>query len=335
MKLLQKEILLRRQLLYGMAAEVAAVDSEIVATQTAIEDLESDIEQIRMDYGKLAYTTYKSTGKKPQAFYIFSAKSVTESLNRIRYFREISAYRKRQIDLMRKKQLTLRKKNLELEAKRLQKARLLSVKRLEAGKLIQVKKEKNKLVLGLKHQENKYSGAIREKRNAIKKLDLQITALVEAEKSLSKSEYDRLLPLSKSFATNQGKLPWPLPTSKGVITSNFGRTMDSNGIERNNKGIEISTMKGQAVRCIFAGEVTFAGEMPYVGYVVMVRHGVDFRSVYSNLGSVVVSKGDKLEKLEMIGTAKTDNDTQETSIHFRVLKGKTSLNPEKWLVRKR
>ncbi len=334
MKLLQQEIALRRQLLSSMSSEISAIDSEITATQFAIADLENDIIRIRNEYGKLAYSTYIATGKKPEAFYVFSAGSLMESINRVRYFREISEYRKRQIDLIRKKQLMLQKKRIELEARRLQKEQLVHVKHMEAGKLVEVKNEKNKLFLGLKNQEQKYDGSIREKSNAIKKLDLQLQSLVEAEKSLTKEEYDKLLPLTNSFVQNKGKLPWPLPTSKGVITGNYGIVMDSNGIERNNKGIDISTMKGQVIRSVYEGDVVFASEMPYVGYVVMIRHGVDYRSVYSNLGSISIKVGDHVVELQTIGMAKTDEDTQETSMHFRMLKGKESMNPEQWLVRK-
>ena len=66
----------------------------------------------------------------------------------------------------------------------------------------------------------------------------------------------------------------------------------------------------------------YAGSM-----VVMVRHGA-FISVYCNLRSVSVSRGQKVSTRQALGTVGTDNILQ-----FQLRKETAKLNPEAWLGR--
>ena len=59
----------------------------------------------------------------------------------------------------------------------------------------------------------------------------------------------------------------------------------------------------------------------------MVRHGV-YISVYCNLKSVNVSRGQKVSTRQALGTVGADNILQ-----FQLRKERTKLNPEAWLGR--
>jgi len=83
------------------------------------------------------------------------------------------------------------------------------------------------------------------------------------------------------------------------------------------------------VRAVFSGEVAavqnFAGS-----YAVLIRHG-EYFTVYSNLRSVNVSRGDKVALKQTIGTVITDPNDGTTEVHFEVRKGATAMNPSTWL----
>jgi len=61
--------------------------------------------------------------------------------------------------------------------------------------------------------------------------------------------------------------------------------------------------------------------------VVMLRHGA-YISVYANLKSVNVSRGQKVSTRQALGTVGTDNILQ-----FQLRKERAKLNPEAWLGR--
>ena len=129
--------------------------------------------------------------------------------------------------------------------------------------------------------------------------------------------------MTGNFANNRGRLPMPL---SGHIVSHFGQYNVSgmSNIRLNNDGINIKGAPGSAVRSVFMGEVSgifMAGGMS----VVMIRHGI-YISVYANLGSVSVSKGQKVGTGQTIGTVGSSGILQ-----FQLRKETAKLNPEQWL----
>ena len=129
--------------------------------------------------------------------------------------------------------------------------------------------------------------------------------------------------ITGSFANNRGRLPMPL---SGRIVSHFGQynVAGMSNIRLNNDGINIKGAPGSAVRSVFMGEVSgvfMAGGMS----VVMVRHGI-YISVYANLGSVSVGKGQKVGTGQTIGTVGRSGILQ-----FQLRKETAKLNPEQWL----
>ncbi|MCB0820667.1 MAG: peptidoglycan DD-metalloendopeptidase family protein, partial [Bacteroidetes bacterium] len=151
----------------------------------------------------------------------------------------------------------------------------------------------------------------------------------------TESEY-RVTPetkaLSGKFEANKGKLPWPV--SRGVITESFGTHAHPvlKGITTNNNGIDIATSAGATVKAIFDGEVTGVISIPGSNRAVIIKHG-EYLSVYSNLASVSVSKGDKVSTGSSVGVADSDGDSGKGEAHLEIWKGKAKLNPEDWIAR--
>lgn len=136
--------------------------------------------------------------------------------------------------------------------------------------------------------------------------------------------------LSTSFEKNRGRLPWPV--EKGTITDFFGEQphAELKGIMIRNNGINIETSQGATAKVIFDGIVTGVISIPNLNNVVIIRHG-EFLSVYSNLKSVSISKGEKVRTNQSLGTIQTDPSTNKTKIHFEIWKGKVLLNPMGWI----
>lgn len=136
---------------------------------------------------------------------------------------------------------------------------------------------------------------------------------------------DRMM--SGGFEANKGRLPIPITGSYKVV-SHFGQynVEGLKNVTLDNKGINILGNAGCQARAIYDGEVSavfgFSGSM-----VVMVRHGA-YISVYCNLRSVNVSKGQKVSTRQTLGAVGSDNILQ-----FQLRRETAKLNPEAWLGR--
>lgn len=134
--------------------------------------------------------------------------------------------------------------------------------------------------------------------------------------------------LSSNFEANKGKLPWP--SAQGVVVSQYGvhAHPEIKGTKIENKGIDIRTTKGSAIRAVFNGEVTRVAKGPS-GLVVIIRHG-EYMTVYANLKSINVKVGTKVSTKQTIGVVNT-NDDGVSEFKFQIFKGTHHLNPSVWL----
>ena len=146
-----------------------------------------------------------------------------------------------------------------------------------------------------------------------------------AEENTGMSASDRML--SGGFEQNKGRLPMPITGSYRVV-SHYGQyTVEGlPNIHLDNKGINILGTSGCAARAIYDGEVSAV--YGYGGkWFVMVRNG-QYISVYCNLSSASVARGQKVSTRQRLGTVGSDNILQ-----FQLRRGKAKLNPEAWLGR--
>ena len=133
--------------------------------------------------------------------------------------------------------------------------------------------------------------------------------------------------LSSNFESNKGRLPIPITGSYRIV-SHYGQynVEGLKNVTLDNKGINILGSPGAQARAIFNGEVSavfaFGGTS-----VVMVRHG-SYISVYCNLRSVNVSRGQKVSTRQALGSLGSDNILQ-----FQLRRETAKLNPEVWLGR--
>lgn len=151
------------------------------------------------------------------------------------------------------------------------------------------------------------------------------SARKEADEALKVPTED--MRISGSFESNRGRLPMPI-TGGYRIVSHFGQynVEGLRNVTLDNKGINIQGEHGAQARSIFDGEVSavfgFGGTM-----VVMVRHG-SYISVYCNLSSVNVARGQKVTTRQVLGRV-----GQDAILQFQLRKGTAKLNPEQWLRR--
>lgn len=137
--------------------------------------------------------------------------------------------------------------------------------------------------------------------------------------------------LNGSFEKNKGRLPVPI-TGSYMIGSRFGmyNVPGLKNVRLDNKGTNYIGKPGARARAIFDGEVSavfqFGGTKN-----VLVRHG-SYISVYCNLSSVIVTKGQKVRARDILGSVENDG-SGNCVLHFQLRKETVKLNPEAWIGR--
>ena len=135
--------------------------------------------------------------------------------------------------------------------------------------------------------------------------------------------------IADNFKANRGRLPFPV--EKGFISLGYGNQPHPvfKTVTVHNSGVEITTEQGSNARAVFDGEVTSVMVLSPVNKAVMIQHG-DYFTVYQNLSSVSVSKGDKVSRKQSIGKIRTSGEGK-TVIKFLILQNTTYNNPAGWL----
>ena len=137
--------------------------------------------------------------------------------------------------------------------------------------------------------------------------------------------------LNGSFQANKGRLPMPI-TGSYFISAHYGQynVEGLRGVQLDNKGINITGQPGAQARSVFAGEVTAIFSLGGMQNVI-VRHG-SYMSVYCNLASCAVKRGQKVSARQLLGRVATDASGNCT-LHFQLRREREKLNPEPWLGR--
>ena len=135
--------------------------------------------------------------------------------------------------------------------------------------------------------------------------------------------------LNGTFEQNRGRLPVPI-TGQYMVGSRFGlyNVPGMKDVQLENKGTNYVGRPGARARAVFDGVVTsvfqFAGSRN-----VLVRHG-SYISVYCNLSSTIVTKGQKVRARDILGTV-ADDGSGNCTLHFQLRKETIKLNPESWI----
>ncbi len=351
--ILRKQISNREALITAMNNEIFALEQELDLNQKLLVNLDKKLEYMKSDYARVVYMAYKNRKVTDKLTFLLSADNFSQMFRRARYYNLFAANIKHQVDLINRTREEISKKNEEILVLKEEKVLLLEGKENEVKSLEKDRKNKSRMAEELRKQERKLAADLKAKQAKRKELDVAIKRAIEAEiraenerkkkagkteattssgKSSSTTELlmtpeEKLI--SNSFANNKGKLPWPVV--KGAKVSDFGNYPhpDVPSVMIENRGIDILVEAGTQVRCVFEGIVS--GVMEIMGTkVVMVRHG-EYLSVYQNLASVNVKKGDKVTTKQAIGTVAKTQTSATYELHFEIWKNDKYLNPNSWL----
>lgn len=334
--ILNKKIANRQQLISAIHSEIRLLNNQIEENHSLIEAMENDIQKLKEEYAKMIYFAYKNRNNYNRLMFLFSSEDFNQAYKRLKYYQQYTRYRQTQAALIKKTQLLLNNKVVDLETKKAEKQHLLGYEHTEKKALSSEKQEQQNVFRGLQKKEKQLQSEINKKRQEASRLKKAIERIIEEEMKAKGKNYFALTPearaLSNSFAGNKGKLPWPV--LKGTITGYFGEHSHPvlKKVKIKNNGIDISTTVGAIARSVFEGEVTSVIIIQGAGKAVMIRHG-EYITIYAQLKEAFVKSGDKVKTKQEIGSVITDESSGKTELHFELWKRREILNPSQWIYR--
>ncbi len=344
--ILDKKIKQRQQLVKAYNGKIAVLDGNIRESQKKINVLNNDLDKYRKEYSKMIMFAYRNRNHYDVLEFVFASEDFNQAFSRLRYIRQFSDARKSKMDQIAEAERQLNEEIEKNKKSREEQAALLKDEKEQQTILKSEKTELDAQVSSLKRQEGSIQQSIKQKQQQSQKLQRMVAAIIEeeirkaAEKNKNKdaktgsgnmalSHAEQKL--SANFTGNKGILPWP--TEKGVISSTFGKHSHpvSDQIQVTNNGIDIAAPRQAKARSVFEGEVVSVNKITANNIAIIIRHG-DYFTVYSNLASVYVKRGDKVKTRQEIGLIYTDIEEDKTELHFELWHGRERLNPSAWLV---
>lgn len=340
-------------------SEITVLDKDIDSIKTVKDDYTNRLEQLRREYAANIKMLYRQSKRNSmtEIMFIISADNLNQGIRRFRYLQQLSTKRKAKAIEIGVITDSLASKETQLTENKLMKEQAMSEREALQKKLETQQKSQNKQLNSLKKKENELKKKQKEQQAQINKLNKKIQEAIEAEIAAQKEKQEEAAKkagnsktttpsssntyaLSKeekliagNFEANRGKLPRPV--ERGNITGHFGvhphPYLDQ--VSVNNKGIYIQSPAGTEARAVFEGVVTSIFMLQGANQSVIIRHG-NYSTVYNNLSSVYVKKGDKVSARQKIGKIFTDAENgNKTELYFLIYKDRQCLNPEAWLAR--
>jgi septal ring factor EnvC (AmiA/AmiB activator) len=349
------KIKLKEKLINTTEKQAKLLGNDMYINQIQINKLKRELKALKEDYAKMIVKSYKSRSEESRAMFLLSSENFLQAYKRAQYMKQYTSFRKIQGEEIKSKSAELVQFNEKLDVQKIAKKKLIAENEKERLALEQEKQEQQKLVNSIKKDKNKIAADIKKKQKESKAIDRQIDRLIreaiaEANRkaAMEKAKANPSAPVSKApvstskivltaeakivadnFRANRGKLPWPV--EKGFVSLPYGDQAHPvyKSLVIHNSGVEITTDQGASARAVFSGEVVSVMVLSPVNKAVMIQHG-DFFTVYQNLSSVFVGKGDRVSTKQNLGRVRT-NGEGKTVLKFTISQNTTYNNPASWL----
>ena len=128
-----------------------------------------------------------------------------------------------------------------------------------------------------------------------------------------------------SQLAGHGKFVWP---ARGRILSNFGR-QKSGTI---NDGVNLALPVGSNIKAAGDGVVAYSGsELKGYGKLILVRHKNNWVTAYAHNSELMVKRGDKVRRGQLIAKSGKSGSVLQPQLHFELRRGSKPVNPMKHL----
>lgn len=363
---IKAQIRLRQEKISTINSEIKNLDQQITVNTGKVQNLKTRLSDLKKEYAGMIRFAQRNRNSYDKMMFIFAASDFNQAYKRIKYLQQFGQYRKKQAAYIQGTEKDLSNQIVVLDQSLKSKSSLLKEEVTEKIKLDKNKNEQAVVLNKLSKQEKQFNQDIQKKRQQQNAIQRQIDAEIARQIKIARDKADaeekeriRLanakakaenkpapavvaakpktdsqllknspeeVKLSDAFESNKGNLPWPVAT--GVITSRFGTFKVGTAIDKH-EGVIYQTSEGASARAVFNGTV-FTVFDAFGRWNVVLKHG-EYFTVYSNLKSASVSKGQTVSTRQTLGIVAPTDGIPE--LGFQIRRISVALNPESWIAR--
>ncbi len=318
----EQELASLQSQIMAQVAEIEQTEIDITNKNKQVEDKKLEVKKAQIDVEdhivalrKRLRAMYKF-GKTGYLQIILRSEDLVNALTRIDRIRFLADYDKQMLEDLKLLQEILEIKQAELEA--------------EKQALEDLKEEQTQQKEAL---EISYEQELVKKRQIFENMEA-----LERQKEQLEAESQRItqtlmqMKIKRDFVG--GQMIWPLDYNFNTITSFFGpRVEPIPGSGANHGAIDIAAPTGNNIYAALGGEILASEFMWGYGNCVMVDHGGGIVTLYAHASQRLVSKGDYVNRGDVIALVGSTGFSTGPHLHFEVRVNGTRVDPLGYVVR--
>ena len=340
LSLVRRKIAARQELIAESDREIRALDDSMKVRQQEIDRLQARHDTLSLYYNRLVRGAYKNRDSRLWYMYILSSENIGQAVRRFGYLKGLSRNMSDQAKHIQETAAALELEKDRLAGLREEAQVLRGQRQADVDALRSEEGESASLVARLEKDRKKYQNDLRKKNREVEALNREIAEIIRKATAKPKSGGKSTAKggkttstaidetLSKNFAANKGRLPWPV---EGTVIESYGQHYHP--VYKNvklpfNNGVTLAVARGAQAKAVFDGTVSQVVVIPGYNQCVLVQHGSYF-TFYCKLKSVTVKAGEKVKTGQVLGTV--DTLSGEDQFHFQLWQERNPQNPENWL----
>jgi septal ring factor EnvC (AmiA/AmiB activator) len=180
-QLLNEQLAFREQLLTNLNNDIHTIDGEIKRKNHYIGEMESQVKQMKKEYGRMIYNAFRQRTSYDKLMYIFASADFHQAYKRLKMTQRYADARKKQAFTILGKQEEIKSSVNELEKDKNNKALLADAKEKERREVEADKTEQQQRLQALKKEESKLRKQQDKQKADRDKLTARIQAVIAEE----------------------------------------------------------------------------------------------------------------------------------------------------------
>lgn len=317
---LGRKINTRKMAVRKLRKDMAVIERAIAEQSAALKALEKKIRNKQKIVGRRLVALYKLNRVGP-LHVLASAESIQEMLTRRNALERIlESDEKQRQDLVRDL-LQVQAITMELGNRINEKTALESSLKDRLARLDAERKTRNRLLKQVRSQKTLELAAITDLKSSAEALNRIVESLQRSSRTRKS--------LDTEFVLLKGLLEMPV---EGKIINFYGPYRNTRfNVTNFRSGIDIQTDRGEPIRAVAPGNILFADWFKGYGNMIILDHGDNYYTLYAHIEELFKTKGDRVERGEVIATVGDSASLTGPGLYFEVRHHGKPENPMQWL----